>query len=83
MATGGNRNALNRQVGVDGQRDWSHDLFNCTDECCLCMSTHFSFILVDLIHPRRLLGRLVSLRGLFQDQTAPSTSAEPRHSSPG
>ena len=51
MVTGGNRNALNRQVGVDGQRDWSHDLFSCTDECCLCMSTQFSCILVDLISP--------------------------------
>ena len=49
MEAGGNRNALNRPVGPDGQRDWSHDLFSCTDECCLCMSTRFSCILVDLI----------------------------------
>ncbi|KAN0139503.1 PLAC8 domain containing protein [Lactarius tabidus] len=36
MVTGGKRNALNREVGVDGQRDWSHGLFSCTEECCLC-----------------------------------------------
>ncbi|KAH8980663.1 PLAC8-domain-containing protein [Lactarius akahatsu] len=36
MATGGNRNALNREVGVDGQRDWSFDLFDCTSACGLC-----------------------------------------------
>ncbi|KAH9038646.1 hypothetical protein EDB83DRAFT_1726778 [Lactarius deliciosus] len=35
MAAGGNRNALNREVGVDGQRDWSFDLFDCTSACDL------------------------------------------------
>ena len=39
MTVGGNRNALSREVGVDGQRDWSFGLFDCTDECKLCMST--------------------------------------------
>src|SRR6266702_6296271 len=39
MATGGNRNALNREVGADGRRDWSFGLFGCTAECGLCMST--------------------------------------------
>ncbi|KAH9007362.1 PLAC8 family-domain-containing protein [Lactarius deliciosus] len=37
MAAGGNRNALNREVGVDGQRDWSFDLFDCTSACDICM----------------------------------------------
>ncbi|KAH9013812.1 PLAC8 family-domain-containing protein [Lactarius pseudohatsudake] len=36
MAVGGNRNALNRAVGVDGRRDWSFGLFDCTSECGLC-----------------------------------------------
>ncbi|KAI9450103.1 PLAC8-domain-containing protein [Lactarius psammicola] len=36
MGAGGNRNALNREVGADGQRDWSFDLFDCTSECGLC-----------------------------------------------
>ncbi|KAI9430035.1 PLAC8 family-domain-containing protein [Lactarius indigo] len=36
MAAGGNRNALNREVAVDGQRDWSFGLFDCTSECGLC-----------------------------------------------
>ncbi|KAI9450097.1 PLAC8 family-domain-containing protein [Lactarius psammicola] len=36
MGAGGNRNALNREVGVDGQRDWSFDLFDCTSKCGLC-----------------------------------------------
>ena len=47
---GGNRNAYNRQVGVDGQRDWSHGLCACTEKCCLCMWTSFfSCILADPI----------------------------------
>ena len=39
MGAGGNRNALNREVGVDGQRDWSHGLFSCIEDCRLCMLT--------------------------------------------
>ncbi len=38
MGAGGNRNTLNREVGADGRRDWSHDLFDCTSACGLCMS---------------------------------------------
>ncbi|KAI9430039.1 PLAC8-domain-containing protein [Lactarius indigo] len=38
MAVGGNRNALNREVAVDGQRDWSFGLFDCTSACGLCCS---------------------------------------------
>jgi hypothetical protein len=38
MGAGGNKNALNRAVGPDGQRDWSHGLFDCTEDCGLCMS---------------------------------------------
>ncbi|KAH9164941.1 hypothetical protein EDB89DRAFT_2014178 [Lactarius sanguifluus] len=38
MVAGGNRNALNREVGTDGRRDWSHGLFDCTAECAVCMS---------------------------------------------
>jgi len=34
MAAGGNLNALNREVGVDG-RDWSFGLFDCFSECDL------------------------------------------------
>ncbi|KAH9052686.1 PLAC8-domain-containing protein [Lactarius vividus] len=36
MAAGGNKNVLNREVGVDGRRDWSFDLFDCTSKCGLC-----------------------------------------------
>lgn len=39
MTAGGNKNVLNRPLGDDGQRDWSYGLFDCTDECGLCMST--------------------------------------------
>ena len=39
MAAGGNRNALNREVGADGRRDWSFGLFDCTSACGLCIST--------------------------------------------
>lgn len=39
MTTGGNRNALNREVGVDGERDWSRGLLGCcSDMCCICTS---------------------------------------------
>ena len=39
MTTGGNRNALNREVGVDGERDWSRGLSGCcSDMCCVCTS---------------------------------------------
>ncbi|KAH9052687.1 PLAC8 family-domain-containing protein [Lactarius vividus] len=38
MAAGGNRNALNREVGTDGRRDWSHGLFDCTAECAVLYS---------------------------------------------
>ena len=39
MTTGGNRNALNREVGVDGERDWSRGLLGCcSDMCCVCTS---------------------------------------------
>ncbi|KAI9450099.1 PLAC8-domain-containing protein [Lactarius psammicola] len=36
MTIGGNRNTLNRELGVDGRRDWSFGLFDCTSECGLC-----------------------------------------------
>ncbi|KAI0305344.1 PLAC8-domain-containing protein [Multifurca ochricompacta] len=35
-AGGGNKNTLNREVGVDGKRDWSFGLFDCFSECGLC-----------------------------------------------
>jgi hypothetical protein len=38
MGAGGNRNALNLEVGADGQRNWSHGLFDCTEDCGLCTS---------------------------------------------
>ena len=38
-AAGGNKNALNLEVGADGQRDWSHGLFSCTEDPRLCMLT--------------------------------------------
>ena len=49
MTAAGNRNALNREVGVDRQRDWSHGVLDCSDECGLCMSTCFSCFLADPI----------------------------------
>jgi hypothetical protein len=37
MKAGGNKNALNRELGADGQRDWSFGLFDCFDTLGLCM----------------------------------------------
>ncbi|KAI9508238.1 PLAC8 family-domain-containing protein [Russula earlei] len=36
MTAGGNRNALNRETGADGLRDWSYDLLDCSSTCSLC-----------------------------------------------
>ncbi|KAH9993549.1 hypothetical protein BJV77DRAFT_997442 [Russula vinacea] len=36
MQIGGNRNAKNIPVGVDGKRDWSFGLFDCFPRCKLC-----------------------------------------------
>ena len=85
MTAGGNRNVLNRPLGDDGQRDWSYGLFDCTDECGLCMSTglvKLPYDLAELLFSGRLLLRCLSLRGLFQEQTAPSPIADSRHPSP-
>ncbi|KAH9171087.1 PLAC8 family-domain-containing protein [Lactarius sanguifluus] len=35
MAQRGNKNALNRDVGADGQRDWSSQLYGCSCPSCL------------------------------------------------
>ena len=51
MATGGNRNVLNRETGADGHRDWSFGLFDCTHECGLCMSSSLRFDLVKFRSP--------------------------------
>ena len=56
MAVGGNRNALNREVGVDGQRNWSFGLLDCTDECKLCMSPSLVRLSYSLAEPRSLEG---------------------------
>lgn len=37
MTTSGNKNVLNREIGVDGKRDWSFGLFDCFSACGLCM----------------------------------------------
>ncbi|KAI0249127.1 PLAC8 family-domain-containing protein [Lactifluus subvellereus] len=36
MTAGGNKNALNREIGADGKRDWSFGLFDCFSTCGLC-----------------------------------------------
>jgi len=36
MTAGGNRNALNREIGADGHRDWSYGLFDCFADFGLC-----------------------------------------------
>lgn len=36
MVVGGNKNAANRPIGPDGQRDWSFGLFDCFARCGLC-----------------------------------------------
>jgi hypothetical protein len=36
MVEGGNKNALNRETGADGLRDWSYDLFDCFSDWGLC-----------------------------------------------
>ena len=33
---GGNKNALNREIGMDGMREWSHGLLDFSNECRLC-----------------------------------------------
>ena len=65
MAAGGNRNALNREVGADGRRDWSSDLLDCTSDCGLCMSTSLVEPSYLLTLSGSLLFHLVSLRGLL------------------
>lgn len=39
MSIGGNRNALNREIGSDGKRDWSFDLIDTKSPCDLCVYT--------------------------------------------
>ena len=56
MAAGGNRNVLNREVGVDGRRDWSFGLCDFTDECGLCMSTALAKISYNLAESLSLEG---------------------------
>ncbi|SRR6266702_442267 len=58
MGAGGNRNTLNREVGADGRRDWSHDLFDCTSACGLCMS-------ISLVKLSCILADPVSLPGCW------------------
>ena len=84
MATGGNRNALNREIGVDGHRDWSFGLLDCTHECGICMSSSLVILSFNQLNHDlwRLLGTLVSLCGCFKNQTAFRSSAEHWHSSP-
>jgi hypothetical protein len=61
---GGNKNALNREIGIDGMREWSYGLLDCFDECGLCTwgqtgttnSSHTNSCL-----PRRVLGRVVPM----------------------
>ncbi|KAI0249609.1 PLAC8 family-domain-containing protein [Lactifluus subvellereus] len=36
MKVGGNKNALSREVGADGKREWSFGLFDCFSACGLC-----------------------------------------------
>jgi hypothetical protein len=36
MNEGGNKNALNREIGSDGKRDWSFGLFDCSPRYRLC-----------------------------------------------
>jgi hypothetical protein len=64
---GGNKNALNREIGTDGMRGWSYGLFDCFNECGLCTlrrtgTTNSSH--TDACLPRRLLGHVVPLRRL-------------------
>lgn len=40
MAVGGNKNALIREVGADGKREWSYDLVDTNCPCNLCVYTH-------------------------------------------
>ena len=62
MGAGGNRNALNRELGVDGQREWSHGLFKCTEDCRLCMSTIWLNCLI--IWMSRFLWEVATLPGV-------------------
>ncbi|KAI0249606.1 PLAC8 family-domain-containing protein [Lactifluus subvellereus] len=36
MSAGGNKNALNREIGADGKREWSFGLLDCFNACGLC-----------------------------------------------
>ncbi|KAI0249608.1 hypothetical protein BJV78DRAFT_1283862 [Lactifluus subvellereus] len=35
MKVGGNKNALNREIGADGRREWRFGLFDCFNACGL------------------------------------------------
>ena len=38
MKAGGKKNALDREIGADGKREWSFGLFDCFSACNICMS---------------------------------------------
>jgi hypothetical protein len=87
MSAGGNKNALNRPVGPDGQRGWSYSLFGCFSACGLCTRMSFAFRMFCLLIARgflarRLLRHLVPLHPLQQEQAAPPQSADPGHRPP-
>lgn len=42
MKAGGDKNALNRPIGPDDQRDWSFGLFDCFPRCRLCKTDQLS-----------------------------------------
>ena len=37
MKAGGKKNALDREIGADGKREWSFGLFDCFNACNVCM----------------------------------------------
>lgn len=51
MKAGGDKNALNRPIGPDNQRDWSFGLFDCFPRCRLCKrdhTRHFAWLTLSL-----------------------------------
>jgi hypothetical protein len=63
MHVGGNKNANNCQIGADGKRDWSYDLFDCFSRCGLCKYENRP--------PIRTIEPL-----LYTDQPLPTTGCE-------
>ena len=77
----GDKNALNREVDSDGNRDWSFGLFNYFPRCRLCtLDQPISLPLANPIF--RFMGFVLPLRHLWAEPAAFTPSAAPKRSPP-